>query len=306
MDLDARILVTGQCGWVGGAVVRRLWAAGFSNIRFLAPDEVNLSRASSVDAFLFRERPQYVILTSAREGAGGGRSEHAVRESMAVQANVIHAAWRADVRKLCFLASSSIYPAAALPPLREGTLLSTAVEPGQDGDVLAQVAGIRMCQVYRRQYRFDAITAVPGELYGPGDSEGARAGVLPALVRRLYEAQMAGASELAVDATPARAWLQVDDFADAALFLMRQYSSDVPVNVDGGQTVAFADLARLAADVVGYRGRLLFRGRAVEPVRAMPEGLRLNGMGWAPCMPLREGVEQMCAWYLQGVGAVVA
>src|SRR5690348_11855444 len=125
----------------------------------------------------------------------------------------------------------------------------------------------------------DAISVVPGELYGPGDSAGARVGTLPALVRRLYEAQMAGASELALDASPARAWLQVDDFADAALFLMRQYSSEVPINVDGGEETGFADLARLVAEVVGYRGRLLFGGRAAEPLRAMPEGLRLNGMG---------------------------
>lgn len=306
MNLDARILVAGQCGWVGGAVVRRLWAAGYDNIRFLGPDEVNLARPASVDAFFLRHRPEYVFLTAAREGLAG-RSDQAIRESMAVHANVIHAAWRGAVRKLCFIASSSIHPTGPLPPLREGALLSAAIQPGEDVDMLAQVAGTRMCQVYRRQYRFDAISVVPGELYGPGDSESARAGVLPALVRRLYEAQMVGASEVPVVAGPMRAWLQVDDLADAALFLMRQYSSDVPVNVDGGEPVAFVDLARLVAEVMGYRGRLVFApASAGEPARAMPEGLRLNGMGWMPCMPLREGVEQMCAWYLQGMGAVVA
>ncbi|WP_424681072.1 NAD-dependent epimerase/dehydratase family protein [Frateuria sp. YIM B11624] len=305
MDLDARILVTGQCGWVGHAVVRRLWAAGYANVRFLAPGEVDLARQASVETFLFRERPEYVVLTAAREGPGGDRSGESIRESLAVQANVIHAAWRADVRKLCFLASSNIYPAGALPPLRSGALLSAAIEPGEGGDVLAQIAGIRMCQVYRRQYRFDAVSAVPAELYGPGDSPGAQAGVLPALVRRLYEAQAAGAPELAIDAAPARDWLQVDDFADAALFLMRRYSGDLPVNVGGGETMAFDDLARMAAETAGYRGRLLF-GRAASPVRATPEGLWLNTMGWAPYMPLRDGVEQMCAWYLQGAGAVLA
>ena len=305
MDLDARILVTGQCGWVGHAVVRRLWAAGYANVRFLAPGEVDLARQASVETFLFRERPEYVVLTAAREGAGGDRSGESIRESLAVQANVIHAAWRADVRKLCFLASSNIYPAGALPPLRGGALLSAAIEPGEGGDVLAQIAGIRMCQVYRRQYRFDAVSAVPAELYGPGDSPGAQAGVLPALVRRLYEAQAAGAPELAIDAAPARDWLQVDDFADAALFLMQRYSGDLPVNVGGGQTMAFADLARMVAETVGYRGRLLF-GRAAAPVRATSEGLWLNRMGWAPYMPLRDGVEQMCAWYLQGTGTVPA
>lgn len=305
MDLDARILVTGQCGWVGSAVVRRLWAAGYSNIRFLAPGEADLTRAAPVQAMLFRERPEYVWLTAPREGAGGARPAEAVRESLAVQANVIHAAWRAEVRKLCFLASSGVYPARALPPLQDGSLLSTAVGPGQDASVLAQIAGIRMCQVYRRQYRFDAVSAVPAELYGPGDSAGAQAGVLPALVRRLYEAQAAGAAELAISAVPAREWLQVDDFADAALFLMQRYSSELPVNV-GGEAMAFADLARLAAETVGYRGRLLFGGRTAAPGQVMRDGAWLNTMGWSPYMPLRDGVEQMCAWYLQGVGPVMA
>jgi GDP-L-fucose synthase len=303
MDLDARILVTGQCGWVGDAVVRRMWAAGYANIRFLPPDEVDLARQAAVEAFVLRERPEYVVLTAAREGAAG-RSGEAVRESLAVQANVIHAAWRADVRKLCFLASSAVYPSGALPPLRDGALLSAAIDPGENGEALAQLAGIRMCQVYRRQYRFDAISAVPAQLYGPGGSPGARAGVLPALVRRLYEAQAAGLAELPVDTMPARNWLQVDDFADAALFLMRRYSSDPPVNV-GGETMAFAELARMTAEMVGYRGRLLF-GRASAPARGAPEGCWLNTMGWSPCMPLREGLEQMCAWYLQEAGPVLA
>lgn len=306
MDLDARILVAGQCDWVGNAVARRLWAAGFANIRFMPADEVDLARPAAVAAYLFRDRPQYVFLTAAREGAGGSRPADAVRESLAIQANVIHAAWRADVRKLCFLASSSTYPTGALPPLREGALLSTLIEPGQDGDALAQIAGIRMCQVYRRQYRFDAISVVPAELYGPGDGAGARAGALPALVRQLYEAQMAGAPELPIGAVATREWLQVDDFADAALFLMRRYSSEVPVNVDSGPEVAFADLARMVAEVIGYRGRLLQGARTAAPERALAEGQRLSGMGWAPCMPLRDGVEQMCAWYLQGAGAVPA
>ncbi|HET6804769.1 MAG TPA: NAD-dependent epimerase/dehydratase family protein [Frateuria sp.] len=303
MDLDARILVTGQCGWVGGAVMRRLWAAGFDHIRWLGPDEVDLARAASVDAFFQRHRPDYVFLTAAREGAAGevGQGE-STRRSLAVQANVIHAAWRSGVRKLCFLASSSIHPAGALPPLREGALLAAAIAPGQNGDVLAQLAGIRMCQAYRRQYRFDAIGVVPAELYGSGDGPGARAGALPALLRRLHEAQAEGLPELAVEAVPARAWLQVDDFADAALFLMRRYSSDVPVNVDGEEEVAFADLARIAAEAVGYRGRLVHPARTTPPPRPMPEGVRLNGMGWAPCMPLREGIGQMCARFLQGAG----
>lgn len=306
MDLDARILVAGQCGWVGNAVVRRLWAAGFGNIRFLPAGEVDLARQASVEAFLARDRPQYVFLTAAREGAVTGQPEDAARTRLAVQANLIHGAWRAGVRKLCFLASSSIYPAVALPPLREGALLSAVIEPGRDGDALAQLAGIRLCQAYRQQYRFDAISAVPAELYGPGDSASAQAGPLAAQVRHLYEAQAAGASEAAVAGAPAREWLQVDDFADAALFLMRRYSDDVPVNVDGSGEIAFAELARMVAEAVGYRGRLLQGAGAARVAPAARAGLRMSDLGWAPCMPLRDGVEQMCAWHLQGAGPVLA
>jgi GDP-L-fucose synthase len=251
-----------------------------------------------------RERPQYVFLTASQEGVIAARPDDAIRESLAIQANAIHAAWRADVRKLCFMASSSLYPFDGLPPLREGALLSSAIGPGQDGDVLAQLAGVRMCQVYRRQYRFDAVSVVPAQLYGPGRGVGA-AGAMSALVRSVYEAQMRDASELAVDAVPARAWLHVDDFADAALFVMRRYSSEVPVNVDGEDEMAFADLARLVADAAGYRGRLVHRPCGPGPARA-PDGLRLGPMGWAPCMSLRDGVEQMCAWYLQGAGGAPA
>ncbi|UGB38282.1 NAD-dependent epimerase/dehydratase family protein [Frateuria soli] len=303
MDLDARILITGQCGWVAGAVARRLGAAGFSHVRVVLPGEVGLTRAAAVERVLFQERPEYVFLTTGRGEAG---SDQAVRESMAVQANVIHAAWRADVRKLCFLASSRIFPAGALPPLREGALLTAVVEPGEGSEALAQMAGIRMCQVYRRQYRFDAISMVPDELYGPGDGEGARAGVVAALVQRLYRARRVGAPQVSVESHPARAWLHVDDFADAALFLMRRDGGEMPINVDGGEAPAFADLARMVAEVVGYAGRLVFDASAAQPPRTVAEGLRLNNMGWAPCMPLRQGVEQVFAWSRRGVAPVVA
>lgn len=298
MDLDARVLVVGQCGWVGNAVARRLWAAGFNNLTVVDRTLWGLARQATVDALFAREQPQYVFLVAARDGESGMRADDAIREGLAVQANVIHAAWRAGVRKLCFLASSAIYPAGALPPANEGSLLTAWLRPDNDARAIVQIAGIRLCQVYRRQYRFDAISLVPATLYGHGDSEGAEGSGLPALIRRLHEARVDDARELHPGALRSGEFLQVDDFADAALFTMRDYSGEVPINVGTGEPVGADELARLAAEVVGYRGRLLPCGEPAPAPRDFPD-TRLQDMGWEPCMSLRQGIGQTYAWLLQ-------
>jgi len=298
MDLDARVLVVGQCGWVGNAVARRLWAAGFNNLTVVDRTMWGLTRQATVDALFAREQPHYVFLVAARDAEGGARSEEAMRESLAVQANVIHAAWRAGVRKLCFLASSAIYPADALPPANEGALLTAWLRPGNDGRAIVQIAGIRLCQVYRRQYRFDAISLVPAMLYGHGDSEGAESSGLSVLIRRLHEARVDDAREIHVGALRSGEFLQVDDFADAALFAMRDYSGEVPINVGTGEPVTAGELAKLAAEVVGYRGHLVHSSEPAPARREFP-ATRLNEMGWEPCMALRQGLGQTYAWLLQ-------
>jgi len=298
MDLDARVLVVGQCGWVGNAVARRLWAAGFNDLMVVDRSMWGLARQATVDALFAREQPQYVFLVAARDGDGGLRPDDAIREGLAVQASVIHAAWRAGVRKLCFMASSAIYPTDALPPANEGALLTAWLRPGNDSRSIVQIAGIRLCQVYRRQYRFDAVSLVPAMLYGHGDSEDAQSSRLAALIKRLHEARVDAAREIHVGALRSGEFLQVDDFADAALFAMREYSGEVPINVGTGEPVTADQLARLAAEVVGYRGRVVHSSDPAPAPRDFPD-TRLHDMGWEPCMSLRQGLGQTYAWLLQ-------
>ncbi|MCX7515320.1 NAD-dependent epimerase/dehydratase family protein [Frateuria hangzhouensis] len=299
MDLDARVLVVGQCGWVGSAVARRLWAAGFNDVRLIEPRELDLTRQGAVEAFFLKERPQYVFLVGARGAAegDGGRLGDPLRESLAVQANVIHAAWRAAVQKFCFIVSSGMYPAQPLPPMRGGALLTTALEPDHEGPAIAQLAGLRLCQVYRRQYRFDAISLVPAELYGPGDRLVGDKPFLPALIRRMHRASRVRAPEVVLDAVPPREFLQVDDLADAALFAMCRYSDDIPMNV-GAEAIGIYDLGEMVAGAVGYGGRIAVQGVLSAPPGSSADVLQLSALGWTPCMPLRLGVAQTCAWFL--------
>lgn len=296
MDLDARVLVVGQCGWVGNAIVRRLWAAGYNNLTKIDRDVPGLARQATVEAIFAREQPQYVFLVAARGGEGVA-SDVAIRESLAVQANVIHTAWRSGVRKLCFLAASSIYPADPLPPANQGALLTAWLRPGNEGPAITQIAGIRMCQVYRRQYRFDAISLVPAQLYGHGDSDGADVSGLSSLIQRMHAARVVDARELVVGALPSGEFLHVDDFADAALHLMHCYSGDVPINVGTGEAVDARALAQLVADTVGYAGRLVHAHGGPAP-RQLPDN-RLHDMGWEPCVSLPDGIAQTYAWLLQ-------
>lgn len=306
MDLDARVLVTGQCDWVGGAIVRRLTAAGFRDVRWFKCGERDLTRQATVEAMFFRERPQYVFLTAAREGAEGSRSGDPLRESLAIQSNVIHAAWRADVRKLCFVASSSVYPAGALPPLRDGALLTTAQEPWQDASAVVQRAGVRMCQVYRKQYRFDAISLVPACLYGPGEPAGAEASAVSGLLRKLYDARLADLPQLVLQPASPQEWLQVDDLADGAVFLMHCYAGEAPVNIGPGEATTLPELAQLIAEIVDYRGHLIHTSAPVHPTSPPAEVTQLRDMGWEPCMPLRQGIEQAYAWWVQGSAVIPA
>ncbi len=303
MDLDARVLVLGQCSWVAGALARRLSAAGFSAVRLVSPRELVLARQAAVEAFLLQERPQYVFLAGSRQTAGSDPSgpRHPLRESLAAQANVIHAAWRAGVEKFCLVASPALYPATALPPPSSGSLLTTLLGPEDDGSSIAHLAGLRFCQVYRRQYRFDAISLVPAELYGPGDRLLGDEPFLPALIHRMHRASRVRPPELVLDAVPPRELLHVDDLGDAALFAMRNYSDEVPLNV-GGEAIGIFDLAGMVASAVGYAGRVSVQG-VLSAAPAGPAGVRrLNTMGWSPCMSLQQGVAQACAWHLRGVG----
>jgi GDP-L-fucose synthase len=304
MDLGERIFVAGHRGLVGSALVRRLQALGHDRLVLRSRAELDLLDQRAVDAFFAAERPDLVFLAAARVGgihANDTRPAEFIHENLAVQTNVIHAAWRHGVRKLVFLGSSCIYPKHCPQPMREEYLLTGPLEPTNEWYAVAKIAGIKMCQAYRRQYGFDAIALMPTNLYGPGDNFDLETShVLPALIRRFHEAKARGDARVVIwgTGTPRREFLHVDDLADAALFLAGRYSDERIVNVGVGADLSIAELAALIARIVGYEG-------AIEHDPTKPDGMprklldvgRIRALGWAARIGLEEGVRSTYAWY---------
>jgi GDP-L-fucose synthase len=262
MDKASRIFVAGHRGLVGSAISRRLHVAGFGNLVERARGALDLRDPAAVEQMFATERPEYVFLAAAVVGgikANDSRPAEFIRDNLAIQTNIIHSAWKNGTRKLLFLGSSCIYPKLAPQPLREDYLLTGPLEPTNQWYAVAKIAGIKMCQAYRKQYGFDAIAAMPTNLYGPGDNFDLQSShVLPALMRKVHEARESGAESVTVwgTGTPRREFLHVDDMADACLFLMEHYSDEGFVNVGWGEDVSIAELARLVCEVEGFRGRL--------------------------------------------------
>ncbi len=314
MDANDAIFVAGHRGLVGAAIVRRLQSAGCGRLLLAGREELDLTRQAEVEAWFDAQRPGQVYLAAAHVGgihANNAYPAQFIRDNLAIQTNVIHAAWKSGVRKLCFLGSSCIYPKFAAQPMVEDALLTGPLEPTNEWYAIAKIAGIKMCQAYRRQYGFDAISLMPTNLYGPGDNfDLQNSHVLPALIRRIHEAHLAGRDEVVIWGTgsPRREFLHVDDLADAAVFLMQHYSDERIVNVGVGDDVTILELAELVARVVGYRGRI-----ATDPTK--PDGTprklldvsRLAGLGWRARIGLEQGIRETYDWYrthaARGVGA---
>ena len=309
MNEGARVYVAGHRGLVGAAIVRRLERAGFSNLILRTHAELDLRSQAAVDAFFAAERPEYVYLAAARVGgihANNSYPADFIRDNLLIQTNVIDAAWRNGTQKLLFLGSSCIYPKLAPQPLHEDSLLTGPLEPTNQWYAIAKIAGIKTCEAYRRQHGFDAISAMPTNLYGPGDNFSLEnSHVLPALMRKFHEAKTSGAAEVVVWGTgsPRREFLYVDDLADAALFLMRNYSAGELVNVGCGQDLTILELAQTVAEVVGFQGRLRFDASKPDGTpRKLLDVSRLSALGWKAQVPLRDGLERTYRWYLEHQG----
>ena len=306
MKPDSLIYVAGHRGLVGSAIVRRLGAAGFTNLLLRTHQETDLANQASVEQLFADHRPEYVFLAAARVGgilANDTRPAEFLKENLAIQTNVIDAAYRHGTRKLLFLGSSCIYPKNAPQPMREDCLLTGPLEPTNEWYAIAKIAGLKMCQAYRRQYGFNAISAMPTNLYGPGDNFNLKGShVLPALICKFHEAREQGACEAEIwgTGTPHREFLHVDDLADACLFLMERYDGEHWVNVGSGSEISISELVSLVAGIIGYRGAVRFN-------TAMPDGTsrklldisKLRGLGWKPTIPLESGIQQTYNWYLQ-------
>jgi GDP-L-fucose synthase len=306
MNHDAPIYVAGHQGLVGSAIVRRLLSQGFNNLLLPTRGEVDLRDQAAVEAYFAQARPGYVFLAAAKVGgilANDTFPGEFLHDNLAIQTNVIHTAFRHGTRKLLFLGSSCIYPKHAPQPMTEECLLTGPLEPTNQWYAIAKIAGLKMCQAYRRQYGFDAICAMPTNLYGPGDNFDLRSShVLPALIRKFHEALTARARDVEVwgTGTPRREFLHVDDLADACLFLMQSYSDEQPVNVGWGTDISIAELAGLVAKTVGYGGALRFNTSMADGTpRKLLDVSRLRSLGWTARIPLDLGIAATYAWFLE-------
>ena len=302
---DTPIYVAGHNGLVGSAIARRLRADGASQLLLRSSKELDLRRQAEVERFFAEQRPQYVFLAAARVGgieANRSRPAQFIRDNLQIQTNVIDAAYRNGARKLLFLGSSCIYPRLAPQPMPEDCLLTGPLESTNQWYAIAKIAGLKMCQAYRREFQFDAICAMPTNLYGPGDNFNLlESHVLAALIRKCHEAKLhqAAAVEVWGTGTPRREFLHVDDLADACVYLMRTYSDEAPVNIGWGLDVSIAELARLVADTVGYKGELRFDVTKPDGVpRKLLDTSRLTALGWQPKIRLDAGLISTYQWFL--------
>lgn len=305
MNKDSRILVAGHRGMVGSAILRALHSRGYRNTIVRDRAAVDLREQSSVERWFGEERPEIVVLAAARVGgihANDAYPADFIRDNLQIQTNVIDSAWRCGARKLLFLGSSCVYPRLASQPIKEESLLTGALEPTNEWYAVAKIAGIKMCQAYRKQYGFDAIVAMPTNLYGPEDNFDAETShVLPALIRRFHEAKEQAHDEVVVwgSGSPRREFLHVDDLASACLHLLTHYSDSVPINVGWGKDLSIRELADLMAASIGYTGRIVFdSSRPDGTPRKLLDTTRLQSTGWTPRISLPAGIAETYHWFV--------
>jgi len=301
-----KVFVAGHRGLVGSALVRRLRGEPQTQLLLRSRTELDLTDQHAVREFFATERPEQVYLAAARVGgilANDTRPAEFILDNLVIQSNIIDAAYRNGTRKLLFLGSSCIYPKHAPQPMAEDSLLTGPLEPTNQWYAVAKIAGLKTCQAYRQQYGFDAICAMPTNLYGPGDNfDLAGSHVLPALIRKFTEAVDRGASEVEVwgSGKPRREFLHVDDLADACVYLMHHYSDAAPVNVGWGTDVSIAELAGLVAEATGFHGRLRYdASRPDGTPRKLLDVSRMTSLGWRARIPLPEGISSTIQWYRQ-------
>lgn len=300
MQRDSRIYVAGHRGLVGSAIMRRLEAGGYSKLLSRTHAELDLTNQAAVEEFFGAQRPEFVFLAAAKVGGIEANSAYPaefIYTNLAIQSNVIHSSYRNAVRKLLFLGSSCIYPKHAPQPMKEEYLLNGPLEPTNEPYALAKIAGIKMCTAYNRQHGTNYLSAMPTNLYGLGDNYDLQnSHVLPALIRKMYEAKEAGHSEVVIWGTgnPRREFLDSDDLADACVFLMEKLDArDIGefINIGVGRDITVREAAELVAEVVGFRGRFVFDTSKPDGApQKLLDVARLTAQGWRAKTELRDGL----------------
>ena len=304
LDRQATFYVAGHRGLVGSAIMRRLESAGFTSLVGRSSSELDLKDRAAVFAFFQEERPRYVVLAAAKVGGILANNTYPVdflSDNLRIQVNVLDAALAHNVERLLFLGSSCIYPKAAEQPIRESSLLTGHLEPTNDAYAIAKIAGILQVQAVRRQYGLPWISAMPTNLYGPGDNFSEKGShVLPAMIRRYDEAAASGAPGVTNWGTgsPRREFLHVDDMADACLHLLENYDGPDQVNVGTGTDVSIRELAELVADAVGYEGAMSWDTSKPDGTpQKLLDVSKLSRSGWTASIPLEKGLADTVDWY---------
>lgn len=299
MEKSDRIFVAGHRGMVGSAIVRKLQAAGYSNLVSRTSAELDLRDGAAVRKFFEEEKPRYVFLAAAKVGgivANNTYRAEFLYDNLMIQSNIIHESYRSGVAKLLFLGSSCIYPKLAPQPLKEEYLLTGLLEPTNEPYAIAKIAGIKMCDAYRSQYGCHFISAMPTNLYGPNDNYDLQTShVIPALLRKFHEAKQKRSDEVIVwgSGKPLREFMHVDDLAEACLFLMQKFDEPGFINVGTGTEISIRELAQLIARVVGYTGKLTFDSTKPDGTpRKLMDMQRIHQLGWKHRIDLEDGLKQ--------------
>lgn len=305
MQPNSKIYVAGHRGLVGSALVRRLTSAGFTHLVTRTRQELDLTDPVAVRDFFDKERPEFVFLAAAKVGGILANSRYPgdfIRDNLLIQTHVIDNAYRHGVKRLAFLGSSCIYPKRTPQPMHEEDLLSGPLEPTNEAYAVAKIAGIMMTRAYRRQFGFSAISLMPCNLYGPGDTfSDTVSHVIPALIRRFHLAKAEERPEVVVwgSGTPRREFLHVDDMADATLLLMQRYEDEGIVNVGSGQDLRIAELVDKIRQVVGYRGTIRWDSSQPDGTpRKLLDVSKLSALGWRPRIDLDSGLRETYNWFL--------
>lgn len=302
-----KVWVAGHRGMVGSAVIRRLVSEACEVVT-VGRDKVDLKRQAEVEAFMQEEKPDVVVMAAAKVGgilANDTYPADFLYDNLMIETNIVHAAFQNDVEKFLFLGSSCIYPQLAPQPIMEAALLTGPLEPTNEWYAIAKIAGIKLAQAYRRQHGCDFISAMPTNLYGPGDNFDLQSShVLPALIRKAYEAKISGDPEIVIWGTgsPRREFLHAADCADALVFLLKTYSEDEHVNVGSGEDVTILELTQIVCEIVGYSGKIV---RDLSKPDGAPRKLmsadKLRALGWKPATHLKEGILSTYNWFLENV-----